>query len=230
MGVDQVDLIQLHNLVEPEDWDTANGPGGAVEALAKARDEGLCRFIGVTGHGIRIAGMHIRSLEAFPFDSVLLPYNHSLMTRPDYRGDVEALLTLCAERGVAVQTIKSIARRRWAEAQERRFSWYEPIDDPDALARGVNYVLSKPDLFLNTSSDARLLPLTLAAAAGETVAPSDEEMGGRRSTAWHHPTVRRRGSGTNLIPRRADRTSTASQITSELRIRTAVPLLLQHVC
>ncbi|HEY4331809.1 MAG TPA: aldo/keto reductase, partial [Ilumatobacteraceae bacterium] len=75
MGVDSVDLVQLHNLVEPDEWETAHGAGGAVEALAAARDEGLVRFIGVTGHGTRIADMHLRSLAEFEFDSVLLPYN-----------------------------------------------------------------------------------------------------------------------------------------------------------
>ena len=176
MGVDQVDLIQLHNLVEPDEWDVALGKGGAVEALVAARDEGLCRFIGVTGHGTRIAGMHLRSLKAFPFDSVLFPYNYSMMQNQAYRQDVEDLLALCAERNVAVQTIKSIARRRWPENPARRFSWYEPIDDPDALSRAVNYVLARPGLFLNTSSDARLLPQALSTAGGSIVAPSDEEM------------------------------------------------------
>ena len=154
MGVDQVDLIQLHNLVEPEEWGTAFGAGGAVEALAQARSEGLCRFIGVTGHGTRIPGMHLRSLEAFPFDSVLFPYNFSMMSNAAYRADVEALIALCQERGVAVQTIKSIARRRWAEEPAQRFSWYEPVEDPDALARAVRYVLGRPGIFLNSSSDA----------------------------------------------------------------------------
>lgn len=176
MGVEQVDLIQLHNLVEPDDWDTAFGSGGAVEALVAARDEGLCRFIGVTGHGTRIAGMHLRSLEAFPFDSVLFPYNFSMMQNSAYRQDVEDLLALCAERNVAVQTIKSIARRRWQEDPAQRFSWYEPIDDPDALVRAVNYVLARPGLFLNTSSDARLLPQALTAAGGQISAPTDAEM------------------------------------------------------
>src|SRR5207253_6526921 len=74
LGVDGVDLIQLHNLVEDDEWEVAHGPGGAVEALVRARDEGLTRFIGVTGHGTRIAGMHLRSLQRFDFDSVLLPY------------------------------------------------------------------------------------------------------------------------------------------------------------
>ena len=113
LGVDHVDLIQLHNLVEPDEWETAHGPGGAVEALVAAREEGLTRFIGVTGHGLRIAGMHRASLERFDFDSVLLPYNWVLLTDPDYRAEVEALRELARDRGVAVQTIKSMARRRW---------------------------------------------------------------------------------------------------------------------
>jgi aryl-alcohol dehydrogenase-like predicted oxidoreductase len=165
LGVDHVDLIQLHNLVEPDEWDTAFGPGGAVEGVAQARDEGLTRFIGVTGHGLRIAGMHRRSLERFDFDSVLLPYNFSLLADPGYRADVEALLTVCAERQVAVQTIKSVARRRWPEDHAgRRFSWYEPLPPGDELERAVHYVLGHPQLFLNTSSDLRLLPSILEAA------------------------------------------------------------------
>lgn len=176
MGVEQVDMIQLHNLVEPADWETAFGSGGAVEALVAARAEGLCRFIGVTGHGTRIPAMHSKSLEAFPFDSVLLPYNHSMMANPDYRRDTETLLTTCRERGVAVQTIKSIARGRWPADVERRFSWYQPIEDEDALARAVRFVLGRPGLFLNTSSDARLLPQTIEAATAGGSIPSNEEL------------------------------------------------------
>lgn len=176
LGVASVDLIQLHNLVEEDEWRVAHGPNGAVEALVQARDEGLCRFIGVTGHGTRIAAMHSRSLDEFPFDSVLFPYNHSLLTNPAYRRDVEELLATCAERDVAVQTIKSIARRRWPDGADRRFSWYEPITDPDAIGRAVSFVLGRPGLFLNTSSDARLLPPVLSAAATVDGVPSDEAM------------------------------------------------------
>jgi aryl-alcohol dehydrogenase-like predicted oxidoreductase len=176
LGVDSVDLIQLHNLVEPDEWEVAHGPGGAVEALSRARDEGLARFIGVTGHGLRIAGMHLRSLERFDFSSVLLPYNYALMSIDHYRADMEALLEVCERRGVAVQTIKSVARRRWPDAAGPRFSWYEPLADGDALARAVRYVLGRPGLFLNSSSDARLLRPTLEAAAVGGPPPSDQEM------------------------------------------------------
>jgi aryl-alcohol dehydrogenase-like predicted oxidoreductase len=176
LGVDSVDLIQLHNLVEPDEWTVAHGPGGAVEALARARDEGLTRFIGVTGHGLRIPGMHLRSLERFDFSSVLLPYNFSLMSIDHYRADVEALLAVCEERGVAVQTIKSVARRRWPAGAGPRFSWYQPLAAGAALARAVHYVLGRPGLFLNSSSDARLLRPTLEAAAAAGAVPADEEM------------------------------------------------------
>ena len=179
LGVDRVDLIQLHNLVEEDEWETAHGPGGAVEALVRAREEGLCRFIGVTGHGLRIAGMHLRSLQRFEFASVLLPYSHVLLRDPGYRRDVEALLAVCAERDTAVQTIKAVARRRWDPDHEGpRFSWYDALAPGDALDRAVRFVLSQRQLFLNTSSDLRLLEPTLEAAERAPAAgpPSDEEL------------------------------------------------------
>jgi aryl-alcohol dehydrogenase-like predicted oxidoreductase len=176
MGVDHIDLIQLHNLVEPDEWEVVFGPGGAVEALARARDEGLVDHIGVTGHGVRIPSMHLRSLERFDFASVLFPYNHSLLQDDAYRSDVEALRSLCAERGVAVQTIKSIARGRWPERTGREFSWYEPLTDPDAIGRAVRFVLCEADLFLDTTSDARLLSTLVEVASGDLTAPSEAEM------------------------------------------------------
>jgi predicted aldo/keto reductase-like oxidoreductase len=155
----------------------AHGPGGAVEALARAQQEGLVGHIGVTGHGTRIAAMHLRSLERFDFASVLLPYSYVAMQDPAYRTDVEALLEVCQDRRVAVQTIKSAARRRWpADHEGPRFSWYEPITDPSAVARSVRWVLGHDQLFLNTSSDARLLPTILAAAVSTEPPPTDGEL------------------------------------------------------
>jgi aryl-alcohol dehydrogenase-like predicted oxidoreductase len=166
LQVDQLDLIQLHNLTDEPGWETAFGPGGALEAAIEARNQGLVRFIGVTGHGTRAPEMHLRSLERFDFDSVLLPNNYMLMQRPEYASDFERLIKLCASRGIAVQTIKSIARRRWREGDtQKHFSWYEPVKEPDALRRVVQWVLSRPNIFLNTSSDATLLPSILQAAS-----------------------------------------------------------------
>src|SRR4051794_12016849 len=108
LGVDRVDLIQLHNLVDVIEWEFALREGGALEAAVEARDEGLVRFIGVTGHGYTVPTMHRQSLERFPFDSVLLPYNFRQLQDARYAEEFEALASLCAERGVALQTIKSI--------------------------------------------------------------------------------------------------------------------------
>jgi aryl-alcohol dehydrogenase-like predicted oxidoreductase len=179
LRVDAVDLIQLHNLVEEDEWDVAHGPGGAVAALAQARDEGLVRHIGVTGHGLRIARMHLRSLERFPFDSVLFPYSHVLLQEAAYRADVEELLDACAEQQVAVQTIKSVARRRWSSDHTGpRYAWYEPLTDRDAIDRSVRWVLANPVTFLISSSDATILPAILDAASGPaaTDAPTDDQM------------------------------------------------------
>jgi len=179
LGVSGVDLIQLHNLVEEEEWEQAFAPGGAVESLVRACDEGLTRFIGVTGHGTRIPRMHLRSLERHDFDSVLLPYNFALMSNPAYRADVEQLLEICEQRRVAVQTIKSVARRRWPEdAEGPRLSWYQPLPEGEALARAVRFVLSNSQLFLNSSSDMRLLRSALEAAEAGGPAPTDEELRG----------------------------------------------------
>ncbi len=180
LGVDHLDLIQLHNLVEEDEWHRAFSPGGAVEALFAARDQGLVRHVGVTGHGLRIAAMHRRSIDEAPFASVLLPYSHVLLQDEQYAADVEELLHACAERDIAVQTIKSVARRRWTDAPERRFSWYEPLPEGDALTRAVHFVLADDRLFLNTCSDARLLRATCEAAEAFESAPSDEQLAADR--------------------------------------------------
>ena len=166
LGADVIDLLQLHNLVDEADWRTAFGPGGALEALVEAKERGHVRFLGVTGHGTRAAAMHLRSLERFPFDSVLLPYSFTMLASPDYAAEFEALFAHCHARGVAVQTIKAIARRRWSEGEAGpRHSWYEPIRDGEALRRAVHFVLARPGLFLNSSSDATLLRAVLEAAS-----------------------------------------------------------------
>jgi len=176
LRVDRVDLIQLHNLVAENEWETALGAHGALEALVEARAQGLVRFIGVTGHGTQVAAMHRRSLERFAFDSVLFPYNFPMMSIGQYAADAEALLKVCRERGVATQTIKSVARRRWQNGDGPKFSWYEPLRDRDAIRRAVHFTLSRPGLFLNTSSDATVLRDILDAASVRATAPARAEM------------------------------------------------------
>jgi hypothetical protein len=120
--------------------------------------------------------MHLRSLERFVFDSVLFPYNFTMMGIGQYAADVEALLKLCGERGVATQTIKSAARRRWQNGPARKLSWYEPLRDRDALRRAVHFTLSRPGLFLNSSSDPTLLRDILDAAGEPAVEPTRAAM------------------------------------------------------
>src|SRR6202158_2004970 len=155
LGVDHVDLWQLHNLADPIEWDTALSPGGVIEAAVDARAEGLVRFIGVTGHGAQIAANHRRSLERFDFDSVLLPYNFVTMRLPYYAENFEALVKTCAERNVAVQTIKSIALRPWLGREHTRATWYEPLESQGDIDLAVLWALGRPGLFPNTTSALR---------------------------------------------------------------------------
>jgi aryl-alcohol dehydrogenase-like predicted oxidoreductase len=176
LGVAHVDLIQLHNLVDPTEWETAFGPDGALRAAIEARDAGLARFIGVTGHGVTVAAQHRRSLERFDFDTILFPYNATQLRDPAYAADAEALLKLCADRDVATQTIKSITLGPWAERPAGAHTWYEPLTEQPDIDLAVRFVLSRRGLFLNTASDIGLLAKVLDAASRGGGRPSDQEM------------------------------------------------------
>ena len=177
LRVDRVDLIQLHSLGHPDDWDRAMGPGGALEALIDARAEGLVRFIGVTGHGWTIPVMHRRSLAHFDFDSILLPYNYFMAQDERYRQSFEELLGICRERRVAVQVIKSIARGPWATTERTHTTWYQPLEDQADIDRAVHWALDLPEVFLNTAGDLALLPRMLDAASRFARRTPDDEMG-----------------------------------------------------
>lgn len=176
LRVDHVDLLQLHSLAHPDEWETAMGPGGALEAAIEARQQGLVRFIGVTGHGWTIAAMHKRSLARFDFDAVLLPYNYVMDQSERYREDFEAVVRHCKERHVAVQTIKSLARGPWATTDKTRTTWYQPLEGQADIDRAVHWVLARPNIFLNTVGDTQLLPKVLDAARRFNARPSDDDM------------------------------------------------------
>jgi aryl-alcohol dehydrogenase-like predicted oxidoreductase len=176
LGVDRIDSVQLHNLVDVIDWETALGPNGALEAAIEAREEGLVRFIGVTGHGLSVPEMHRRSLERFRFDSVLAPYNFVQMRDPRYAETFEALAAVCAERNVALQTIKSLALRRWEGRPKSASTWYEPLREQADIDLGVHWVLGRPEAFLLTTGDVDILPRLLDAAERFEQRPPDEAM------------------------------------------------------
>src|SRR6476469_3717562 len=187
LGVDRIDSIQLHNLVDVIEWDTALSADGALEAAVEAREEGLVRFIGVTGHGLSVPEMHRRSLERFAFDSVLAPYNYVQMQDLRYAETFEALAAVCAERNVALQTIKSLARRRWDGREHTAATWYEPLRDQADIDLAVSWVLGRPEAFLLTTGDVEILPRLLDAAERFSGRPSDDEMTGLAARAEVEP-------------------------------------------
>jgi aryl-alcohol dehydrogenase-like predicted oxidoreductase len=176
LGVERFDLIQLHSLADPIEWDTALSPKGALEACIEARDQGLVRFIGVTGHGAQIAATHFRSLERFDFDSVLLPYSYIMMQNSYYADAFERLATVCQERNVAMLTIKSIARSPWWGRERTRATWYEPFSEQDDIDKAVHWVLARPGIHFAAVGDLNLLPKVLDAASRFTAKPDDDAM------------------------------------------------------
>jgi aryl-alcohol dehydrogenase-like predicted oxidoreductase len=178
LRTDHVDLIQLHNLVDESEWETVYAAGGALEAVIRARDEGLARFIGVTGHGVTVARQHLRSLVQYYFDTVLLPYSYVLLQNPHYAADFAVLSAVCAERNVAMQTIKGITRAPWGDATPNTTTWYQPLEDQASIDLAVHWVLGNEQVFLNTASDVSLLSKIVDAAERFEGRPTDVAMDG----------------------------------------------------
>ena len=136
-----------------------------LEAFVEAKEQGLVRFLGVTGHGTITPAIHKRSLERYDFDSVLLPYNYTMMQNPQYAADFEELSALCQQRNVALQTIKAITLGPWGEKEHTAACWYEPFEEQEDIDTAVSWVLARPGVFLNTVGDIYLLPKVLDAAS-----------------------------------------------------------------
>jgi aryl-alcohol dehydrogenase-like predicted oxidoreductase len=176
LQVDRVDLWQLHNLSDPIEWDTALSPGGVIDAAVEAREQGLVRFIGVTGHGAQIAANHRRSLRRFDFDSVLLPYNFLTLQSPYYHENFHALKATCQERNAAVQTIKSLAYRPWSGRERTNSTWYQPLQEQAEIDTAVHWAMGEPGIFVISSGDVNLLPRILDAAERFEARPTEAEM------------------------------------------------------
>jgi aryl-alcohol dehydrogenase-like predicted oxidoreductase len=176
LQVDSVDLLQFHNLTDVVEREIVLGPGGAIEFLIEAKEKGLTKYIGITGHGLDAPKFHRQTLERFAFDTVLLPCNYLLMREPSYANEFQKLLSYCQKRQIAVQTIKSIARGYWGNKKWNRSTWYEPLTNEDAITKSVHWVLGIPWIFLNTVGDLQELPKVLKAADIYEERPPDEEM------------------------------------------------------
>jgi aryl-alcohol dehydrogenase-like predicted oxidoreductase len=178
----QIDLLQLHAVIEDEELQIATGPGGALQAAIEAREAGLVRFIGITSHSLHAPVIHRMALERFDFDSVLLPYNFMLMRNARYAADFERLAVICQEKNVAMQLIKTLQRRPWDDApvsaghSHWAATWYEPFTEQWAVDRAIHYGLARPGVFINTAGDIHVLPKVLEAASLYERPPSQAEM------------------------------------------------------
>jgi aryl-alcohol dehydrogenase-like predicted oxidoreductase len=172
LQVDHLDLYQLHAVTG---LDVLEERQEAAAALLAARDEGLTRFVGITGHDLGAPAAHLEALRRWDLDTVMFPVYPRVWADPGYRADAEALLEECAARDVGVMAIKAVARRPWSG--ERRFAttWYEPQADADGVARGVRFALSTPGVHaFCTPGDLAILRLALDAASSLSPMAEDE--------------------------------------------------------
>jgi predicted aldo/keto reductase-like oxidoreductase len=176
LKVDYVDLWQMHNLVNHEQWQTAQKDGGTIDAFIEAKEEGLVKFIGVTGHGLAAPIRHLQSLESYSFNSVLLPYNFIMMQDEKYASDFKKLEDYCVQNNVAIQTIKTISKGALGDKKSKHSVWYDPLDDPHSITNAIHWSMGNPNVFINTVGDIHLLKLVLEAASKFKSGPSDEVM------------------------------------------------------
>jgi len=165
LQTDHVDLIQVHAVGDPEELDLVTRPGGSLQAVTRAREEGLAGAVGITGHGHDAPATHLEALARYPFDTVLSPLNWVLAQDPAYLAAYQALAAEVQAQDVGLMIIKSAARRNWPEPVEHGYgTWYEPFDDQERISAAVAWVLSHPEVTgIATPGDVRLLPLLIEA-------------------------------------------------------------------
>lgn len=176
LHTDHIDAIQLHAVIEDDELEQALGEDGALRAAVEAREEGLTRFIGITSHSLHAPVIHLRALEHFDFDSVLLPYNFLLMQNPQYAADFNQLLAVCKDKNVAVQLIKTLARRPYHEGEHSHATWYKPFETQPEIDLALHWALALQGVFINSTGDIHVLPKLIDAAQRQGTKPSDEVM------------------------------------------------------
>ncbi len=157
------DLYQLHAVTSFEELDAVTAPGGALEALVEARQSGLIKFIGITGHGVNAPAIYLEALNRFDFDSVTFPLNYVQAGNPEYYRQAEELIRQCHLRDMGLMIIKSIAKGAWGEKEPTHTTWYEPFPEMDQIQPAINFVLSHAVTGICTAGDTRLLPMVLKA-------------------------------------------------------------------
>jgi aryl-alcohol dehydrogenase-like predicted oxidoreductase len=163
LQTESFDLYQCHAVTTMEELDAVTMKGGALEAFVEARQRGLIKFIGITGHGVDAPRIYLEALRRFDFDSVLFPLNFVQFVNPEYRKYTEELVSVCKARGVGTMVIKSITKGPWGEKQHTATTWYEPFEQMDEIQNAVNFALSFDVTGLCTAGDTRILPPVLQA-------------------------------------------------------------------
>jgi aryl-alcohol dehydrogenase-like predicted oxidoreductase len=163
LGVDHFDLYQFHAVTRFDELDEIFTSGGALEAVLEARDAGLVKYIGITGHGINAPAIYLEALRRFDFDTVLFPLNFVLYANPAYRKNAEELLRQCRIKDVGTMVIKSIARGPWGDNPRLQATWYRPFTDLEHIQSAVNFALSQDITGLCTAGDVGVLPTFLQA-------------------------------------------------------------------
>lgn len=185
-GTDHVDLYQAHGVVSTDDLDQR---GGAFDAILRARDEGLCRWVGITGHDFGTPAAQLEAVRRYDLDTVMLPVYAGALAHPQYLADLTALLDEAARRDLGVQAIKVGAHQPWGDRTPTHGCWYEPFTEPELLARGVRFTLSTPGVHaFATTGDVRLIPLLLDAASRYTpMSPAERDALLQEAADW--PTI-----------------------------------------
>jgi aryl-alcohol dehydrogenase-like predicted oxidoreductase len=164
LQVDQFDLYQIHAVTSMEELDQVFAPGGAMEALVEARDEGLTKYLGITGHGFEAPVVFQEALRRFDFDSILFPVNFVQYAIPAYRQEAQKLIQIANEQDVGIMAIKYVTRAPWGDRQHDYHMWYEPFTEMEMIQKAVNFTLSQGVTGICTAGDYRIVPMSLEAA------------------------------------------------------------------
>jgi aryl-alcohol dehydrogenase-like predicted oxidoreductase len=192
LQTDHLDLIQVHAVGDTEELELVTRPGGSLEAVVRAREEGLAGAVGITGHGHQAPATHLEALRRFPFDTVLAPLNWVLGRDPAYLADYQALVAEVQAQDAGLMIIKAASRRNWPQQAEHSYAtWYEPFDDQERIDAAVAWVLSHPEVTgIATPGDVRLLPLVVEAEqrlARTSLTEAEQVLG--RATDYSSPFI-----------------------------------------
>lgn len=172
LNVESFDLFQLHSVTSMDLLDQVTAPAGALEALLEMRDQGLTKWIGITGHGYDALQVQMEAMKRFDTDTIMFAYCATMSRNPDYRREAEKVLEMAHAKNVGLQIIKMLARGGWGDRKADLATWYDPYRDQSEIDRALWWLLSQPIHTAASTGDVTILPKLLDAA--ERFAPLGE--------------------------------------------------------